>query len=85
MRTTPDNDGRLVVRRQFLHLRPEHLEVLKATRAVRVHHQEPPAPRVQHPVPHRTALPQVRLQLDDADVAVDVVLGQRQSELRGVV
>ena len=85
MRSAPHDHRRLVPGRQRVHRLPQHLEILKPTRAVRVDHQETVAARVEHPVSHRPAFSEVLFERDDADVGRGILSGEFEREGGGVV
>ena len=75
----------LAVWRDLVHGLPEEFEIFEATRAVRVHHQEPPPAAVQHAMPHPAALPQVLDERDDTQVGLRVLRGELERRLGGAV
>lgn len=85
MRTAPNNDRSLLIRRDFVHLLPQVFEISEARRAIRIDHEQAPPPRVQHAVTDRAALARVPHELHDADLAPRRVDGEFERELRGAV
>lgn len=80
MRSTPDDHRGLIIRRQRVHRLPQHLQVFKPARPVRVDHQETATARVEHPMAHRAALPEVLFEGDDTDVGRGVLRGEGERQ-----